>query len=214
MKESRENWDNLSDGPTFEAKSVREAKQAAEKHNDENTGGDSKEEGIDAIENTEEDGQKIIGDFTDENSIGEGGQNNESAEDQISGDERSEDINESKGAGSEDSETELPDDSGLKQKQFARRSEGEEEKDLALEAAEESAWESVQQCRELCQMRQDCFQYIYYDKTCKLGRSFRLGKHASPSADGNIVYTSGWMVDRIHKWTEANVCTKPEWPEI
>jgi hypothetical protein len=66
--------------------------------------------------------------------------------------------------------------------------------------------ESIQNCCHVCKEREDCFQYVCYDKTYMLGLSCRLGKHVSVSGDGKIVYNLGWIVDRIRKWTEKDAC--------
>jgi hypothetical protein len=79
---------------------------------------------------------------------------------------------------------------------------------------EKVAWQSFENCQKMCLERLDCFQYVVYEKTCKLGLSFRLGKHVAPDSDGKVVWKSGWMVDRIRKWTEVNACHGPEWPDI
>lgn len=94
------------------------------------------------------------------------------------------------------------------EKKISRRSEEKQDKlkNPKLAAAEKSAWESIQNCCHVCKEREDCFQYVCYDKTYMLGLSCRLGKHVSVSDDGKIVYNLGWIVDRIRKWTEKDTC--------
>ena len=94
------------------------------------------------------------------------------------------------------------------EKKISRRSEEKQDKlkNPRLEATEKATWESIQNCCHVCKEREDCFQYVCYDKTYMLGLSCRLGKHVSVSGDGKIVYTSDWIVDRIRMWTEKNVC--------
>jgi len=70
----------------------------------------------------------------------------------------------------------------------------------------ENAWKSFEHCREACSASPSCFQYFYYEKTCKLQNSFAIGNYKEPSNNGKVVYKSGWMVARIREWTEKHEC--------
>lgn len=83
-----------------------------------------------------------------------------------------------------------------------------------LKDAQSHAHESFEKCGKLCQESPDCFQWVYYFKTCKLGMSFRLGKYMEPSDDGKVLWKSGWLVSRVRKWTVENACTKPAWLDL
>jgi hypothetical protein len=76
---------------------------------------------------------------------------------------------------------------------------------------EKEAYKSFENCGEACKENPDCFQWVWYDKTCRLQTSFRLGAFKAPSDDGKVVYKSGWMVDKINEWTAENTCKKPQW---
>lgn len=76
------------------------------------------------------------------------------------------------------------------------------------------AYESFEKCGKACEGAKGCFQWVYYDKTCKLGMTFRLGKYVKPSGDGKVIWKSGWMMTRIRKWTDENACTKSKWLDL
>ncbi|PQE30834.1 glycosyltransferase family 31 protein [Rutstroemia sp. NJR-2017a WRK4] len=76
---------------------------------------------------------------------------------------------------------------------------------------EKEAYKSFENCGEACKENPDCFQWVWYDKTCRLQTSFRLGAFKAPSDDGKVVYKSGWMVDKINEWTAENTCKEPQW---
>lgn len=80
--------------------------------------------------------------------------------------------------------------------------------------SEKHAHVSFEKCGQVCDEDEDCFQWVFYEKTCKLGKSFRLGKYMPPKEGGEVVWKSGWNVDRIRKWTEDNACDDPEWPDL
>jgi hypothetical protein len=77
---------------------------------------------------------------------------------------------------------------------------------------EKEAYKSFENCGEACKENPGCFQWVWYDKTCRLQTSFRLGNFQAPSDDGKVVYKSGWMVDKINEWTAENTCKEPQWP--
>ena len=89
-------------------------------------------------------------------------------------------------------------------------------------SAEKEAFKSFADCREACAADNECFQFAYYDRTCRLSTSFRLGAYRAPELDvtdeegrkRDIVFKSGWMMERIREWTENNPCTVPEWPVV
>ncbi len=79
---------------------------------------------------------------------------------------------------------------------------------------EKHAHESFENCGKVCEADKQCFQWVFYEKTCKLGMSFRLGKYMAPNENGEVVWKSGWKVERIREWTEKNACKEPLWPTI
>lgn len=79
---------------------------------------------------------------------------------------------------------------------------------------QQHAHESFENCGKACEENPDCFQWVFYEKTCKLGASFRLGKYVAPKEDGEVVWKSGWNMERIRQWTDTNACQEPAWPDI
>jgi hypothetical protein len=212
LTESREDWDNLSHGPTYTEKTAAEIEQKASREAEERKAkkAKEKEELAKATEGNERD--KV-------NSEEERLEEKEKAKEENKyGRPPSEEQKQDKADGTSKIKVKgqepLLDDIKNTEKKLVRKSEEKEDRNPKLEAAEKSAWESFENCRKVCQEREKCFQYVYYDKTCRLGLSFRLGKHVSPSDDGKIIYASGWMVDRIRQWTEDNACKGPDWPDI
>ncbi|KAE9364076.1 glycosyltransferase family 31 protein [Stipitochalara longipes BDJ] len=215
LTESREDWDNLSHGPKYTEQTAVEIEQKAKKEAEERKAKNAKakEELAKAAEVSKEEDRKDKADSEEKKP-----EKKEKAKDGIQDDKpptekRPEDKPKESTVPEVKDKTPLSDDTKNKEKKIIARSE-KEDKNPQLEAAEKVAWRSFEDCRKVCQERKDCFQYVYYDKTCKLGLSFRLGKHVSPSEDGKIIYTSGWMVGRIREWTEDNACKRPEWPDI
>lgn len=76
------------------------------------------------------------------------------------------------------------------------------------------AHESFENCGKACKEEGACFQWVFSSKTCKLGMTFRLGRYMKPSDDNKVVWKSGWMMERVKKWTEEHKCTKPEWLKL
>ncbi|RDW82714.1 hypothetical protein BP6252_03826 [Coleophoma cylindrospora] len=80
-----------------------------------------------------------------------------------------------------------------------------------LSESEKVAHESFANCRKVCAEKQECFQFVWWKDTCKLGLSFRLGKYQEADRLGEGTVSSGWMVQRIRDWTAENACTAPRW---
>jgi hypothetical protein len=110
-------------------------------------------------------------------------------------------------------------------KKLVKRPEKREEKEKRVEEEpqdrttkytdlEKHAHESFENCGKVCEADEQCFQWVFYEKTCKLGMSFRLGKYMAPKENGEVVWKSGWKVERIREWTEKNACQEPLWPTI
>jgi len=87
---------------------------------------------------------------------------------------------------------------------------------------EKEAFKSFAHCRRACAVNMECFQFVHYERTCKLSVSFRLGAYKAPEIDvdeegtvtRNVTFKSGGMMDRIRDWTENNACTVAEWPVV
>ena len=81
-----------------------------------------------------------------------------------------------------------------------------------LTETEKKAYLSFEDCCAACEEDKNCFQYVYYEQTCKLEHAFRLGKYNAPDSQGEVVWKSGWMLKKIRQWVEMNPCEGPEWP--
>jgi hypothetical protein len=81
-----------------------------------------------------------------------------------------------------------------------------------LTETEKKAYLSFEDCGAACNEDKECFQYVYYEQTCKLSHAFRLGKYKTPDSQGEVVWKSGWMLKKIRLWVEMNHCQEPEWP--
>lgn len=80
---------------------------------------------------------------------------------------------------------------------------------------ERSAHVSWEGCRDACLEHDECFQYSWHDECCSMDRSFRLGKPARGADDEKMRTMSGWNVDKIKVWMDANDdCEKRvDWPD-
>ncbi|KAK1826958.1 glycoprotein-N-acetylgalactosamine 3-beta-galactosyltransferase 1 [Podospora conica] len=75
---------------------------------------------------------------------------------------------------------------------------------------------SVDDCMEACKSlpADDCFQWKYADGICYTRRAISLGNPIKAKDEGKRM-TSGWDVDKIHKWVaDQGECTKIWWPEV
>ena len=73
------------------------------------------------------------------------------------------------------------------------------------------AADSPERCQKSCQEIEDCLQWRYKalgDGECHLGKVLRLGRKTTEKDDP---WSSGWIVDRVHKTTESWACKKVEW---
>jgi|SRR6516164_6081543 hypothetical protein len=75
---------------------------------------------------------------------------------------------------------------------------------------EKEAYTSFEACGLACEHEPSCYQYLYYDNTCGLSKSFRLGRRMLPDSNGNK-YTSGYNMKRINEFVANSPCSKPEW---
>ncbi|RAL17416.1 glycosyltransferase family 31 protein [Aspergillus homomorphus CBS 101889] len=69
---------------------------------------------------------------------------------------------------------------------------------------------TLEQCRDTCLGRDDCFQYRFSGEECHvLTEAFKRG--AKREAENGKQWTSGWNVEKIREWRESQPCTTPEW---
>lgn len=74
---------------------------------------------------------------------------------------------------------------------------------------EKEAHASFENCGKACEEQERCFQYVYSEGVCGFSYSYRLG-YKRPR-EGNVSFKSGFVLDKIKKYGEANRCNKPEW---
>jgi len=219
LTDLRENWDNLSHGPTFtepnedEKKAAREKLEAERKKQEED-------------KRKKEEKAKADAEEAKAKQEGESAQKTENAkeEDKKASERKGEDFHQQR------QDRQNPTEEQSKPKDEDQRVKGDlpkennstdEKKQLQPRAwtTSPSPWESLSLCRAECERDASCFQYVYIEqpnspKQCKLGKSFRLGKYLPPGKDGHVIWTSGWMVERIRKWTKEHACKGIEWPDI
>ncbi|OAL23513.1 hypothetical protein AYO22_06563 [Fonsecaea multimorphosa] len=64
---------------------------------------------------------------------------------------------------------------------------------------EKKSVESIQDCRAVCEKDKQCMQFAWHPGTCKLSHSIKMGR----PVDSKDEYTSGWMIDRVEKFSAA-----------
>jgi hypothetical protein len=233
LADSRDNWDNLSHGSTYTEPSEAEKEMAQKALENEKT-----EKEAEARKKSKEAKAKDEkGKERAKSADKQKGEKKGHDQDRKSHDENKDKKPVEKGEAKEENQQEHPDNKttnggkkkedqsakqsdaklkdgdNQKEKKIQRRSD-DQDSNPRLKEAQKVAWESFEHCRRVCEENKDCFQFVYYDKTCKIGFSFRLGKYVAPSDDGKTVWKSGWMVSRIRQWTKDNACHGPEWPNI
>lgn len=180
---SRDNWNNLSDGPTYtesyEMRSVRKDEQEGSSAGiQEDTvkykSDGKKTEKIEAIKKTMDKIEKTLGEAQRMNA----------------------------------------------DREQVKKEKGRGHKRSQLSDTEKEAHKSFESCGHLCEDQPECFQWVYYDRTCRLSTSIRLGSYQAPTngknkgADGKpepAAWKSGWLVDRIKDWVDKNGCEGPDW---
>ncbi|BCS30121.1 glycosyltransferase family 31 protein [Aspergillus puulaauensis] len=73
---------------------------------------------------------------------------------------------------------------------------------------------SLETCRQACTDTPRCFQWRYNsDGDCEIStEAFLIGGSKKPEGNGKRWY-SGWRVDEIQKWRDANPCKEVKWVE-
>ncbi|ETS78937.1 hypothetical protein PFICI_08790 [Pestalotiopsis fici W106-1] len=66
-------------------------------------------------------------------------------------------------------------------------------------ADDEGAMETFADCRQACQDKSQCFQYLYnpIDSSCKTSSVIKLGERQAKSTKPEASLVSGWLVDRV-----------------
>jgi hypothetical protein len=219
LADERVDWDNLSHGPTYEEPKEEHKEQTSrQKEAEEHVRiEEAKAEAKAKEDNTKSNDEVKKEEITEDGKV-EGPARKEKSKEESQNEKQSsmEKVEEEKVEADAKARAEkvLKDDAKTTEKKLVKRLDEKDDESSPPTDAEKVAWKSFENCGKVCKEREDCFQYVFYGKMCKLGLSFRLGKHVSPSLDRKLVYKSGWMVDRIRKWTEANACKGPEWPDI
>ncbi|KAF2117116.1 hypothetical protein BDV96DRAFT_490087, partial [Lophiotrema nucula] len=80
-----------------------------------------------------------------------------------------------------------------------------------------AAADSAMACKDLCSKTEDCIQWKYLAITkdagkgseCHLSKTIRLGAKAKKS--GDAMWTSGWMEEKIKKFSDEHRCEEVKW---
>jgi len=187
LTEERDNWDNLSHGSTYRNSDIV-AKEKEEKRKKEEEEEEEKEKKKKADE--EEQSKKDLG--PDEKGTGKENDGDHNTKKDVKKSLKDVPKNDKR-------------ESSSKNTKLVKRGDTDDE----WSDVEKEAYQSFEKCGAACQANNQCFQYVYFDETCKLGLSFRLGAYKAPNKE--VSYKSGWMLPRIREWQEANVCEEPEW---
>ena len=78
-----------------------------------------------------------------------------------------------------------------------------------MTTAQKVAYVSFENCKKACEQHYTCFQFVYYDQTCGLSLSYRLGRRRGPG-DG-VRYRSGWDLARIGYSQNDMPCISVDW---
>ncbi|KAF4628220.1 hypothetical protein G7Y89_g9929 [Cudoniella acicularis] len=215
LREERDNWDNLSHGPTYSEEGIEE-KLEEEEWRYENLQTVLREAEDDASPEDEEDDEapKYDDDDIELNEEEEREKRRTDFKHEIKRKYR--ELKKEKDMDwAQDSERDSWEEEheGSMQSHNIKEIIESEVKKKKLTKFEKDAWKSFENCRELCEKDKKCFQFVFFENTCKLGHSFRLGNYMAPDRDGEVVWKSGWMMGKIRKFQEGNVCKGPEWPE-
>nr|AGU10911.1 hypothetical protein [uncultured organism] len=221
--DERDNWDNLSHGPTYSKQSfidqieqaAKEAENEREMQVQEEEEAKMREEEQGRIDDEKAWDEKLEGQKTPvEEEI------EEPATDTQGEEEQKDDLRRETDDAVETTPLEPEDPENSK----AKRSEEPHWTDIELES-----YKSFENCHKACEANEECFQYAFYDEeegsTCRLATYIRLGEYHAPlvtekeGEDGEevkkeekVVRKSGWMIERIRKWVEENECAGVEWP--
>ncbi|KAI9651253.1 hypothetical protein NHQ30_001291 [Ciborinia camelliae] len=125
-------------------------------------------------------------------------------------------------AGDSDSDTEIGPRAAATSTKVSFSENTDKYKRSQLSDIEKEAYKSFEACGRACENQTECFQWVYYDRTCRLSTSIRLGNYQAPTNgkdkgdDGKpeqVGWKSGWLVDRINEWVENNECKEPDWKD-
>ena len=73
------------------------------------------------------------------------------------------------------------------------------------------AYKSLENCKRACKENLECFQWLWDERSCKLGKGLKLG-HLRESREGEAKLTSGWDFERMKDFiTENTGCKAPLW---
>lgn len=84
-----------------------------------------------------------------------------------------------------------------------------------LSAVEKNAHKSFDDCSNMCDEVEECFQFRFQNGICSYQRGFLLGEPKKRESDENQRWMSGWPIDKIRAWVEEhNSCSEPLWPKF
>ena len=226
LSERRENWDNLSHGPTYSKEEEEKREEEEKELNRENDLKREREqlkkeesENSDQKKNENKKEQKAKSNKdTDEKKGGNNANVNGNPNSKEAGritDHQGDPLSKTGNKDEKEAEKSLKDTDLISKDKSTEGKKLDKRTVEPISDAERNAHLSFEKCAQACEKNDQCFQYVYFDEVCKLGLSFRLGQYVAPKGPkGNIVYKSGWMLTRIREWQKANSCKEPQWPEL
>ncbi|KAL9104070.1 MAG: hypothetical protein Q9187_008945 [Circinaria calcarea] len=73
-----------------------------------------------------------------------------------------------------------------------------------------SSPDSPESCKTACDADKDCYQWMHMDRSCGIGRSFKMG--GSKNMEQGRKYVSGWKFGKIEAFEkEMGGCSKVDW---
>lgn len=82
-----------------------------------------------------------------------------------------------------------------------------------LNDLEKKAHKSFDDCRKACESLDECLQFRWQDDACAMSKNFRLGNPMRKEDEPSKRWMSGWDVEKINKWIDAQDECVPSFPE-
>ncbi|KAL5433801.1 hypothetical protein PMIN07_000799 [Paraphaeosphaeria minitans] len=77
---------------------------------------------------------------------------------------------------------------------------------------EKKAYKSFDNCKEACNVVDDCLQFRWQDDACAMSKNFRLGNPMEKKENNKERWMSGWAVQKIEKWIADQGECKVQFP--
>ncbi|KAI9812717.1 MAG: hypothetical protein M1827_004473 [Pycnora praestabilis] len=79
----------------------------------------------------------------------------------------------------------------------------------ALPELDKNAFTSYENCSAACHAKDECYQWMYQDRTCHMGTKITLG--GRKVSEGTNQYISGWNMEKISQFRQNLEPCKPNW---